>query len=262
MLIQMTTTVAPSAPSASPEALPMELARALGDPLRWRIVELLATEQLCVAHLAEELDTAQPLVSHHLKVLRAAGLVDTDRYRYWTYYRLRPGALVRLAATLGLVARSAPSGTACRRQVPGADPTQPAAVRLAVPQGGRPMPFRDAPIDPISRQTFARSIESLAEEFRGIYSLETIERYVNEAIDRLSGARVVDFIPLFVHRFSREQLRALAQARWPPPSSTTTPKAESMSARPVAPPATRSTPRSWQPWTSGASTSQGSSPSP
>ena len=54
----------------------MELARALGDPLRWRIVELLASEQLCVAHLAEELQTAQPLVSHHLKVLRAAGLVE------------------------------------------------------------------------------------------------------------------------------------------------------------------------------------------
>jgi arsenate reductase len=74
------------------------------------------------------------------------------------------------------------------------------------------MPFRDQPMDPISRQTFARSIEALAQEFRGIYSLETVERYVNEAIDRLAGARVVDFIPLFVHRFSREQLRALAQA--------------------------------------------------
>ena len=74
------------------------------------------------------------------------------------------------------------------------------------------MPFRDTPMDPLTRQTFARSIESLAEEFRGIFSLETIERYVNESIDRLSGARVVDFIPLFVHRFSREQLRALAQA--------------------------------------------------
>jgi ArsR family transcriptional regulator, arsenate/arsenite/antimonite-responsive transcriptional repressor len=108
----------------------MELARALGDPLRWRIVELLAAEQLCVAHLAEELQTAQPLVSHHLKVLRAAGLIEPDRYRYWTYYR---------------------------RQVPGADPTQRAAVRPAVSQGGRPIPFPDAPLDPISRQTFARS---------------------------------------------------------------------------------------------------------
>jgi len=147
------------------------------------------------------------------EVLRAAGLVETDRYRYWTYYRLQPGALVRLAAALGLVARSAPSGTACRRQVPGAaTPPPPAAARPALSHGGRPMPFRDAPLDPISRQTFARSIESLATEFRGIYSLETIERYVNESIDRLSGARVVDFIPLFVHRFSRSRLRALAQA--------------------------------------------------
>jgi arsenate reductase (thioredoxin) len=188
MLIQMATTVATTVPPPSQEAAPVELARALGDPLRWRIVELLATEQLCVAHLAEELDTAQPLVSHHLKVLRQAGLIEPDRYRYWTYYRLRPAALVRLAATLGLVARSAPSGTACRRRISGADP-------------------------PISRATFARSIEALHEEFRGIYSLETIERFVDESIDRLSGARVVDFIPLFVHRFARERLRALAQAQ-------------------------------------------------
>ena len=75
------------------------------------------------------------------------------------------------------------------------------------------MPFRDQPMDPISRQTFARSIEALHEEFRGIFSLETIERYVNESIDRLQGARVVDFIPLFVHRFARERLRALAQSQ-------------------------------------------------
>jgi protein-tyrosine-phosphatase/DNA-binding transcriptional ArsR family regulator len=208
----MATTVTPPIPLAGVEALPVELARALGDPLRWRIIELLAEEQLCVAHLADELHTAQPLISHHLKVLRQAGLIEPDRYRYWTYYRLRPGALVRLAATLGLVARSAPNGTACRRLVPGAELDPPPAARPAMPQGGRPMPSRDAPMDPISRQTFARSIEALHEEFRGIYSLETIERYVNESIDRLSGARVVDFIPLFVHRFSRQRLRALAQA--------------------------------------------------
>jgi arsenate reductase (thioredoxin) len=209
----MRSTVAPAAPPASPEAVPVELARALGDSLRWRIVELLATEQLCVAHLAEELAVGQPLVSHHLKVLRAAGLIEPDRYRYWTYYRLRPGALVRLAATLGVVAHSAPSGAACRRQVPGGDPAPPpAAARPAMARGGRPMPFRDTPMDPLTRQTFTRSIESLATEFRGIFSLETIERYVDESIDRMSGARVVDFIPLFVHRFSRQRLRALAQA--------------------------------------------------
>jgi protein-tyrosine-phosphatase/DNA-binding transcriptional ArsR family regulator len=199
-------------PLARHEALPVELARALGDPLRWRIVELLSTEQLCVAHLAEELETAQPLVSHHLKVLRQAGLIEPDRYRYWTYYRLRPAALVRLAATLGLVARSAPSGTACRRLIPGTEPAAPtSSARPPARPGGAAMP--DGQLDPTSRATFARAIEALHEEFRGIYSLETIERFVDESIDRLSGARVVDFIPLFVHRFARERLRALAQAQ-------------------------------------------------
>jgi arsenate reductase (thioredoxin) len=206
----MATTVAPAARAASAEALPVELARALGDPLRWRIVELLATEQLCVAHLAEELETAQPLVSHHLKVLRQAGLIEPDRYRYWTYYRLRPGAMVRLAATLGLLARSAPSGTACRRLIPGTDSAASTPAQPPARQGDPAMP--DGQLDPTSRATFARSIEALHQEFRGIYSLETIERFVDESIDRLAGARVVDFIPLFVHRFSRERLRALAQS--------------------------------------------------
>jgi arsenate reductase (thioredoxin) len=210
MLIQMPMTVTPIALPDTAEALPVELARALGDPLRWRIVELLSTEQLCVAHLAEELETAQPLVSHHLKVLRRAGLIEPDRYRYWTYYRLRPAALVRLAATLGLVARSAPSGTACRRLIPGADPV---ASEPARPPGQGEPAMPDGQLDPISRATFARAIEALHEEFRGIYSLETIERFVDESIDRLSGARVADFIPLFVHRFARERLRALAQSQ-------------------------------------------------
>jgi arsenate reductase (thioredoxin) len=206
----MATTVAPAAPPTRSAALPMELARALGDPLRWRIVELLASEQLCVAHLAEELQTAQPLVSHHLKVLREVGLIEPDRYRYWTYYRLRPAALVHLAATLGLLARSSPSPAACRRLVPGPKHAPPTPARPPR-QGGPAMP--DGHLDPPSRATFARSIKSLAEEFRGIYSLETIERFVDESIDRMAGARVADVIPLFVHRFARERLRALAQAQ-------------------------------------------------
>jgi arsenate reductase len=205
MLIQMTTTL--QRPTSAPE---LEVVRGLADPLRWRIVELLAGEQLCVAHLTEELGIGQPLVSHHLKALRTAGLVTCDRYRYWTYYRLHPDALRLLADRLDALARAAPHGTACRRAVDGHAPTTPS--RPAVPPGGRPMPSHDAPMDPVSRQTFARSIEALAEEFRGTFSLETIERYVNESIDRMSGARVVDFIPLFVHRFSRQRLRALAQA--------------------------------------------------
>jgi len=89
--------------------------RALADPLRARIVELLATEQLCVCHLTEELDVAQPLVSHHLKVLREAGLVESERWRYWTYYRLRPDALLGVADRLERLAASAPTDSRQRR---------------------------------------------------------------------------------------------------------------------------------------------------
>jgi len=212
--------VMPSPPPAAVQLDGEVVARALGDPLRWRIVGMLAGEQLCVGHLAEQLGAAQPLVSHHLKVLRAAGLVEPSRWRYWTYYRLRPGALDALADQLWLLARSGPAATACRRLAPAATaPPSPAAhpspsARPAPPaRGGPRMPFRDRQLDPTSRQTFARAIESLAEEFRGIFSLETVERYVDESIDRLQGARVVDFIPLFVHRFARERLRALGQAQ-------------------------------------------------
>ncbi len=195
-------------------------ARALGDPLRWRIMHLLAGEQLCVGHLAEALGAAQPLVSHHLKVLREAGLVQASRWRYWTYYRLRPAALDALADQLWLLASASPAATACRRLAPAttappsptahASPPAPSALPA---RGGPPMPFRDRHLDPTSRQTFARAIASLAGEFRGIFSLETVERYIDESIDQLQGARVVDFIPLFVHRFARERLRALAQVQ-------------------------------------------------
>ena len=147
----MTTTALPAVPPAAPA---LEVARALGDPLRWRIVELLAGEQLCVVHLTEELGVGQPLVSHHLKALRTAGLVSTDRYRYWTYYRLHPDALRLLAHHLDGLAHAAPNGTACRRAVDGQAP--PTAARAAARRGGPPMPFRDTPMDPLTRQTFAR----------------------------------------------------------------------------------------------------------
>jgi ArsR family transcriptional regulator len=89
--------------------------RALADPLRWRIVELLADEQLCVCHLTEELGVRQPLVSHHVKVLRDAGLVEGERFRYWTYYRLRPEALAALAEHMSGVAAAAPQAAEDRR---------------------------------------------------------------------------------------------------------------------------------------------------
>lgn len=72
----------------------------LADPTRRRIVRLLAAEQLCTCHLVEELAMKQPVVSHHLKALREAGLVESSPCGRFTYYRLRPGALDGAAAAL------------------------------------------------------------------------------------------------------------------------------------------------------------------
>ena len=90
-------------------AVTPDVLRALAEPLRWRIVQLLAREELCVCHLTELLEVAQPLVSHHLGVLREAGLIDSERFRYWTYYRLRPEVVASLAEALREQSRRARS---------------------------------------------------------------------------------------------------------------------------------------------------------
>lgn len=91
------------------------LLRVLAEPLRWRIVELLADEELCVCHLVDALQVAQPLVSHHLRILRDAELVETSRHRYWTYYRLRPERLASLGQLLAATAEAAPPAGERRR---------------------------------------------------------------------------------------------------------------------------------------------------
>ena len=97
------------------EVLLLLLLKALAEPMRWRIVELLAGEELCVCHLVEELDVPQPLVSHHLRVLRDLGVVSTERFRYWTYYRLEPAALAPLVERLGRLVAGAPAAATRRR---------------------------------------------------------------------------------------------------------------------------------------------------
>lgn len=64
----------------------------VADPTRWRILHLLAREELCTTHLQDLLGAKQTLVSHHMKVLRDAGLVDTAPCGRFTYFRLRAGA--------------------------------------------------------------------------------------------------------------------------------------------------------------------------
>lgn len=92
-----------------------EVLKALAEPARWRIVERLSVEELCVCHLVEELGLAQPLVSHHLKVLREAGVVESERFRQWVYYRLRPGTLAVVADDLAAAGRSAKGAARKRR---------------------------------------------------------------------------------------------------------------------------------------------------
>jgi ArsR family transcriptional regulator len=89
--------------------------RAAAEPLRWRILTLLAGEELCVCHLVEALEAPQSLISHHLRVLRDAGLVEGERYRYWTYYRLQPRAVQELGRRfMDLAGQAPPSGTTRR----------------------------------------------------------------------------------------------------------------------------------------------------
>jgi ArsR family transcriptional regulator len=77
--------------------------KALGDPVRLRLVSLIGARQgdeVCVCDLTAAFDLTQPTISHHLKVLREAGIIDSERRGTWVYYRLVPAALKRMAALL------------------------------------------------------------------------------------------------------------------------------------------------------------------
>jgi arsenate reductase len=67
-------------------------------------------------------------------------------------------------------------------------------------------------VDPVTQQRIDRAAERLADEFSGIFSKETIARYMEESTDLLGEARVNVFVPVLAHRFTRERLKALAQA--------------------------------------------------
>ncbi|MCE7079863.1 helix-turn-helix transcriptional regulator [Streptomyces sp. ST2-7A] len=84
-----------------------DLMRALGDPLRLRIVTLLARETLCTTHLVAETGARQTNLSNHLRVLREAGVVETEPCGRFTYYRLRPEALTGLSEGFGELAELA-----------------------------------------------------------------------------------------------------------------------------------------------------------
>ncbi|MEU9372666.1 metalloregulator ArsR/SmtB family transcription factor [Streptomyces sp. NPDC048255] len=84
-----------------------DLIRVLADPLRLRIVTLLAKETLCTTHLVEETGAKQTNLSNHLKVLREAGVVDTEPCGRYIYYRLRPEVIEALAGQFADLATTA-----------------------------------------------------------------------------------------------------------------------------------------------------------
>ena len=76
--------------------------RALADPTRVAIVNRLSgADELCVCDLTAAFDLSQPTISHHLKILRGAGLVESSRRGTWAYYRLVPEAVEALRGALG-----------------------------------------------------------------------------------------------------------------------------------------------------------------
>jgi ArsR family transcriptional regulator len=95
---------APGAPPM-PEEARMGLAnrfKALADPTRVAIVNrLAAADEVCVCVFVNELDLSQPTISHHLRILREAGLVEASRRGTWAFYRLVPEAVAELALALG-----------------------------------------------------------------------------------------------------------------------------------------------------------------
>src|SRR5699024_11910360 len=77
--------------------------KALGDPVRLRLLSLIASRdggEVCVCELTPAFDLSQPTISHHLKLLREAGLIGSQRRGTWVHYWLRPEATDRLADAL------------------------------------------------------------------------------------------------------------------------------------------------------------------
>lgn len=77
--------------------------KALSDPVRLRLLSVVASHtggEVCVCDISAGIDVSQPTISHHLKVLREAGLLASERRGSWVYYRIIPAALQQLSELL------------------------------------------------------------------------------------------------------------------------------------------------------------------
>lgn len=90
--------------TANQAARAAKILKALADPVRLRLLSNITSrypEEVCVCDVVEWFDLTQPTISHHLKVLRLAGLLDSERRSTWVYYRAVPDTLRLVATMLG-----------------------------------------------------------------------------------------------------------------------------------------------------------------
>ena len=109
--VKQITIVTPTCPPLLQDAISAQEAdqlaqalKVLADPARLRILSLIQAQpdgEACVCHLTEPLALSQPTVSHHLKVLREAGMVTRDERGSWAYFRVVPETIESLRAVLG-----------------------------------------------------------------------------------------------------------------------------------------------------------------
>ena len=170
--------------------------RALGEPVRLRLVELLALSlegELSAGELGESIDLSQPTISHHLKVLFEAGILVRSRSGTQISYALSRAVLLEVSEALAALAAasSTPQGPAER----------PAATRTRMLGVGS------------AEHVLARGAEELAFRFSGVFGRETVDRYVHESYQNLyRTARVKVHLPVLALRFAKERLTALGQA--------------------------------------------------
>ena len=81
------------------------LSKTLSHPVRVQIVDILNRYggEVCVCEIERHFDLTQPTISHHLRVLREAGVIDGEQRGLWVYYQVKPGALDPLRQLLGLL---------------------------------------------------------------------------------------------------------------------------------------------------------------
>jgi ArsR family transcriptional regulator, arsenate/arsenite/antimonite-responsive transcriptional repressor len=93
------------------------LLKALADPVRLRLMSMVLSHaggEACVCDLNDAFDLSQPTISHHLKVLHAAGLLDREKRGVWVYYQARPEAMTALVSLFAAPDEASRSTSACR----------------------------------------------------------------------------------------------------------------------------------------------------